>query len=685
MEYSANKHINREISWLYFNERVLQEAMDENTPLIERLKFLGIFSNNRDEFFRVRVATMNRLLNFQKKNFKKNFRPKKILNQIDEIVAQQEITFTDTFNDIIEELKKENIFFINETQLSKKQGKFVKEYFRENVRPHLFPLMLNEIKNLSNLKDYSFYLAVHLLKTTKETKENFALIEVPVETLSRFLILPEENKNIYFIMLDDVIRFCLNDIFAAFGYDKFEAYTIKFTRDAELDIDNDISKSFLELMSDSIKQRKMGVPVRFIYDASIPEFLLTKLTKKFKITSNDQLRGGGRYHNFKDLMAFPKIGPKKLRFPPLSPLIHKDLPQNKSIFSVLKEKDIMLHYPYQSFQYIIDFLREASIDPKVKSIKMTLYRAAKDSNVINALINAARNGKSVTVFLELQARFDEQANIYWSGKLQEEGVKIIQTIPGFKVHSKLLLINRKEDGENFYYSNIGTGNFNESTAKVYADDSLLTSNQNISKEVDKVFRLFEYKYDPPTFKYLIVAPFGLRNFFMRKISNEIKNAKAGKNAWLIFKVNSLVDKRIVKKLYEASQAGVKIQLITRGISVLIPGISKLSENIEAISIVDKFLEHSRVFVFCNDDDNKYIISSADLMLRNLDHRIEVACPIYDKEIQKELRKMLDIQLSDNCKARIISKDKPNKYKKTDSSEKIRAQIEIYNYFKNSLL
>ena len=685
MEYSANKHINREISWLYFNERVLQEAMDENTPLIERLKFLGIFSNNRDEFFRVRVATMNRLLNFQKKNFKKNFRPKKILNQIDEIVAQQEITFTDTFNDIIEELKKENIFFINETQLSKKQGKFVKEYFRENVRPHLFPLMLNDIKNLSNLKDYSFYLAVHLLKASEETKENFALIEVPVETLSRFLILPEENKNIYFIMLDDVIRFCLNDIFAAFGYDKFEAYTIKFTRDAELDIDNDISKSFLELMSDSIKQRKKGVPVRFIYDASISEFLLTKLTKKFKITSNDQLRGGGRYHNFKDLMAFPKIGPKKLRFPPLSPLIHKDLPQNKSIFSVLKEKDIMLHYPYQSFQYIIDFLREASIDPKVKSIKMTLYRAAKDSNVINALINAARNGKSVTVFLELQARFDEQANIYWSGKLQEEGVKIIQTIPGFKVHSKLLLINRKEDGENFYYSNIGTGNFNESTAKVYADDSLLTSNQNISKEVDKVFHLFEYKYDPPTFKYLIVAPFGLRNFFMRKINNEIKNAKAGKNAWLIFKVNSLVDKRIVKKLYEASQAGVKIQLITRGISVLIPGIPKLSENIEAISIVDKFLEHSRVFVFCNDDDNKYIISSADLMLRNLDHRIEVACPIYDKEIQKELRKMLDIQLSDNCKARIISKDKPNKYKKTDSSEKIRSQIEIYNYFKNSLL
>ncbi len=684
MDYSANKNINREISWLYFNERVLQEAIDENTPLIERLKFLGIFSNNRDEFFRVRVATMNRLLNFEKKNFKKDFRPKKILNQINEIVAQQEITFTNTFKNIIQELKKENIFLINESQLSKKQGEFVKEYFKENVRPHLFPLMLNEIKNLSNLKDNSFYLAVHLQKTTEEAIENFALIEVPVETLSRFIILPEENKEIYFILLDDVIRFCLNDIFAAFGYNKFEAYTIKFTRDAELDIDNDISKSFLELMSDSIKQRKTGVPVRFVYDASIPEVLLTKLTRKFKITSNDNHRAGGRYHNFKDLMAFPKIGSKKLRFPPSPPLIHKDLPQNKSIFSVLKEKDIMLHYPYQSFQYIIDFLREASIDPKVKSIKMTLYRAAKDSNVINALINAARNGKSVTVFLELQARFDEQANIYWSGKLQEEGVKIIQTIPGFKVHSKLLLINRKENGENFYYANIGTGNFNESTARVYADDSLLTSNQDISKEVDKVFRLFEYRYDPPTFKHLMVAPFGLRNFFMRKINNEINNAKAGKNAWLIFKVNSLVDKRIVKKLYEAGQAGVKIQLITRGISVLLPGIHNLSENIEAISIVDKFLEHSRVFIFCNDDDNKYIISSADLMVRNLDHRIEVACPIYDKEIQKELRKMLDIQLSDNCKARIISKDQPNQYKKTDSPEKIRAQIEIYNYLKNKL-
>ena len=684
MKYSTNKHINREISWLYFNERVLQEAMDENTPLIERLKFLGIFSNNRDEFFRVRVATMKRLLNFEKKNFKKTFRPKINLNQINKIVAQQEITFTETYKYIIEELKKEKIFLINETQLSKKQGEFVKEYFRENVRPHLFPLMLNEIKNLSNLKDNSFYLAVHLQKTTKETKENLALIEVPVETLSRFLILSEENKTIYFILLDDVIRFCLNDIFAAFGYNKFEAYTIKFTRDAELDIDNDVSKSFLELMSNSIKQRKKGVPVRFVYDASIPEILLTKLTKKFKISSNDNLRAGGRYHNFKDLMAFPKIGSKKLRFPPSPPLIHKDLPQSKSIFSILKEKDIMLHYPYQSFQYIVDFLREASIDPKVKSIKMTVYRAAKDSNVINALINAARNGKLVTVFLEVQARFDEQANIYWSGKLQEEGVKIIHTIPGFKVHSKLLLIIREENDESFYYANIGTGNFNESTAKVYADDSLLTSNQGISKEVDKVFRLFEYKFDSPTFKHLFVSPFGLRNFFMRKINNEIENAKAGKNAWLIFKVNSLVDKRIVNKLYEASQAGVKIQLITRGLCVLIPGIPNLSENITAISIVDKFLEHSRVYVFCNDDDNKYVISSADLMVRNLDHRIEVACPIYDKEIQKELRTMLEIQLSDNCKARIISKNKPNKYKKTDSSEKVRAQIEIYNYLKNKL-
>ncbi len=676
--------INREISWLHFNERVLQEARDESNPLIERLKFLGIFSNNRDEFFRVRVATLTRMLNVETLDYKIKFSPREVLNRIFDIVAEQEQVFTRTYEEIVAELAEEHIHIIRETQLSEPQGEFVTEFFINYVRPLLFPIMLDNLRDTTSLEDRSIYLALHLLSSEDPEKEDYAIVKVPTPELSRFLILPEDNGNQYIMLLDDVIRYGLKYIFSIFGYDTFNAYTIKITRDAELDIDNDVQKSFLEIMAESIKQREQGYPVRFVYDDSIPVDFLRKIREKLHLSEDDHQRGGGRYHNFKDFMSFPVVGHSHLVYPPSPPLPHKDLPLNRSIFDLIRHKDVMLHYPYHSFQYIVDLLREASIDPDVRSIKMTFYRAASNSSVMNALINAARNGKSVTVFMELQARFDEEANIYWAELLQKNGVKILPTIPGLKVHSKLILIRRKENQKNMFYANISTGNFNESTARVYADDSLLTANQAIADDLYKVFQLFESRYFIPKFKELIVSPFNMRAFFMQKINREIRNAKAGKEAWAIIKLNSLVDKKITRKLYEASKAGVKIRIIARGICVLIPGVKGISENIEAFSIVDKFLEHSRVYVFCNDGNNEYFISSADWMQRNFDHRIEVATPIYDPQIREELWTMLQIQMRDNTKARIISDTAVNRYRRTETDENVRSQFQIYDYFRSML-
>ncbi len=672
--------LNREVSWLQFNERVLQEARDETTPLLERLKFLGIFSNNRDEFFRVRVATHNRMLNVEELDYTLKISPGDVLQQIQEIVAEQEKVFTQTYAEIVEKLAGENVFIIAEDVLSESQSAFVTDYFHNHVRTLLFPIMLDNLSDPTSLEDRSIYLAVHLQSGSQPEKEDFSIVKVPSPPLSRFLILPEEEGKIYIMLLEDVIRHGLPYVFSLLGYDKYDAYTIKITRDAELDIDNDVHKSFLEIMSESVKQREWGTPVRFVFDQSIPRPFLKRIRKKLLLSEDDQQRGGGRYHNFKDFMSFPKVGADHLVYPPSPPLQHPDIKPNQSIFDLIKKKDIMLHFPYQSFHYIVDLLREASIDPNVRSIKMTFYRAASNSNVMNALINAARNGKSVTVFLELQARFDEEANIYWAEKLQKTGVKILPTIPGMKVHSKLILIRRKEDSLNRFYTNISTGNFNESTARVYADDSLLTANQAIGNDVYKVFEMLESRYHIPKFKAIVVSPFSTRDFFIKLINREIRSAKAGKEAWIIIKMNSLVDKKIVKKLYEASQAGVKITIIARGICILIPGIAGLSQNIEAFSIVDKFLEHSRVYVFCNGGNKVFYTGSSDWMQRNFDHRIEVTTPIFDKDIQEELWIMLQIQIRDNCKTRLLGKENINQYRKTSETKKTRAQFEIYKYF-----
>lgn len=678
---STKNYINREVSWLSFNERVLQEARDISNPVLERLKYLGIFSNNRDEFYRVRVATLNRMKAYKKIAPAQKRELIRSLRDVHQIVADQEVYFTQAYHDILEDLAKNNIFIINENELNSEHQQFVEHYFQEKIRSLLSPLMLDTISGMAHFKDKHIYLAVKMMDSQKNRKDKFALIELPTEELSRFIELPQQGDKKHIIFLDDVIRGNLKSIFGIFGFDSFEAHIMKFTRDAELDIDSDLSKSFLETINESIKQRTKGDAVRFVYDKAVDPKFLKKLLAKFGISHSDTLRAGGRYHNFKDFMDFPTKN-KKLMFNELLPFSHSDIQPNKSLFALIKEKDILLHYPYHSFQHIIDLVREAAIDPKVRAIKMTFYRVAKKSKIMNALINAARNGKVVTVFLELQARFDEQANIMWTQKLQEEGVRVIQNIPGFKVHSKLLLIRRKEKGQSVYYANISTGNFNESTAKVYGDDSLLTSDQSLCRDVNNVFHLFESKYLPPTFSELLVAPFKLRSFFTKMINREMRNAKAGKEAKITLKLNNLVDTKIVNKLYQAGKAGVKITLNIRGICILKAGVPGLSENIEAFSIVDRFLEHSRVFVFYNDGNPEVFLASADLMSRNLDHRIEVVCPIKSPDLKAELIDMLEIQQKDNVKSRSLHPDKINQYRIAKEGEKsCRSQEEIYRYLK----
>ena len=679
--------INRELSWLNFNERVLLEASDPSTPLIERLVFLGIFSSNLDEFFRVRVAVYRRLINLRgsSEDIDTDFEPAKVLRAVRRRIKTLRAHFDRLFEQIKEELASEKIYLIDETQLTPEQGDFVRNYFRDSVRQHLFPIMLDRFKNFSNLHDNSIYLLVDLTYQNQPTADNLALIEIPTKHVPRFLVLPSAPEEGQFVIfLDDVIRYCFADIFSVFGFTQFKAYTIKFTRDAELDIDNDVQKSFLEMMRHSIKRRKFGDTVRFIYDQELPRNILVTILKKFGVQKRDSIEKSGEYHNMKDLIHFPRtLGLPRLQYQRMPQLEVPVFKSNRSMLDVIRERDVLLHYPYQPFQYIIDLVREASIDPAVRAIKMTIYRAAANSAVINALINAARNGKEVTVLIEFQARFDEEANISWADRMQEEGIRLLQNIPGMKVHAKLLLIRRKENGENVYYGAVGTGNPNEITTRYYTDEHLLTADVGITKEINKLFHLLDdQRYQLPIFKNIVVSPFKTRNFFLRRIEKEIENAKRGKPAWLLFKLNNLVDKRIVSKLYEASQAGVRVDLIVRGICTLIPGIAKVSNHIRAIRIVDRFLEHSRIYVFGNGGKPEYYIGSADLMERNLDHRIEVTVPIKDPEIQEEIWKILQIQLSDNVKARVISRDRPNELpNRTKSKEKIEAQREIYRYLK----
>jgi polyphosphate kinase len=679
-QLDPNNLENREISWLSFNARVLQEAADDRNPLMERIKFLGIFSNNQDEFFRVRVATLRRVQKLSKRKRTLVQETEAVIRQIADITMQQQKVFASIYKNILKELAQHHIHILNEKKLTEPQKQFVYKYFRDHIRPLIFPIMLKRLNEETSLRDRSIYLAIQMSDSKKGIPDEQALVKIP-NTISRFIILPPQDQKQYILLIDDAVRLCLNEIFSFLGYDNYKAFTIKFTRDAELEIDNDISKSFLELMEESLKQRRKGSTLRLIYDKTIPDDLLNTVMRKMNISKNDVMVGGGRYHNFKDFMDFPEIGPPGIACKTLQPVHHPQLPYGKSMLNEIKQRDILLHFPYQSFHHIIDLLREASIDPSVRSIKMTIYRAAPNSKVINALINAARNGKAVTVFMELQARFDEKANIYWAERMQEEGVRIIRTIPGFKVHAKLIMIKRREGRKETIYSNISTGNFNELTSKIYSDTSLLTTNPAIGTELNQVFNLFEANYLQYKFKKLFVSPFNTRSELIRMLSGEMKNAASGKEAWVILKINNLVDEPIARKILEAARAGVKIKLIVRGICILNPVTPEECQHIEMISILDHFLEHTRMFVFCNDQQPLFFISSADLMTRNLDHRIEVTVPVYDPTLQQELWDFLQIQLRDNVKARYLDAARRNQYK-TNQEDPCRSQTEHYEYFKH---
>lgn len=674
--------LNREISWLYFNERVLQEAADESVPLIERIKFLSIFSSNLDEFYRVRVATMSRLSNLNEKAKELlGFNPKKVLNEIKNIVVKQERKFEDLFQEtLINGLAKNRIFILNDSQLNVSRGAFVREHFQEKILSNLVPIIIDLDQPFPELKDRRLYFFVRLLKTGTKITEKFALIEIP-STLPRFLVLPETNDLKFIILVEDIIKYCLNDIFYVFNYNELEAYTIQITRDAELDIDKRVSEKFIDELKASLDKRKKGKLIRLLYDTAMPFDMLSILVSKMKLDA-EGLIPGNRYHRFGDFIKFPNVGPKSLEYPTAVPLKVKGLHPTESIINKLAERDYLINLPYQSYDYIILFLREAAIDPKVTEIHITLYRLAENSKVINALINAAKNGKKVHCLVELKARFDEEANIFWSSRLLEEGVNVNYGLTDYKVHSKICLVKRMEKGRAVYYANLATGNFNEKTARIYCDHSIFTSRKEITKDLLKLFTALNKKTIAKGFKHLIVSPLESRSKLYQLIDREIRIAKSGKPAYLIFKVNSLADEGIVEKLYEASNAGVKIKMIVRGICCLIPGIKGYSENITVISIVDKFLEHARIFIYGNQGNEEMYLSSADLMTRNFEHRVEVGFPVLDKEVRKEIRDIIDFQLQDNVKARDITRLNNNKYHKNRSAIKVRAQVQTYNYLKN---
>ncbi len=674
--------INRELSWLSFNDRVLQEANDVHVPLLERLKFLGIFSSNLDEFFRVRVATNKRML--QVKSSKTNTINKKeiqeALQDIYNKVVIQQVKFNNIYNQLLNEFKSKNVYFVNEKQINIQQTLEVRKYFKDEIINTIFPLILDAKQSFPFLRDNTVYLACKLSNSiTKEKK--YALIPLPTKIKKRFFQLPKQGGNTYMMFIDDVIRCNLDVVFSSFEFNMFEAYTIKLTRDAEIDLESDVSLDILDTIKNSLKQRKKGQPVRLIYDQEMPKDFIKFINQKLKL-SKDELIPGQRYHNFRDFIGFPDIKKTDLKYQNIEPLAIPELDKAKTLFNAIRAKDFLISHPYQPFSYIIRLLREAAIDPNVVSIKITLYRVAENSNVVNALINAVKNGKKVIVMMELKARFDEEHNIYWSNKLREEGATVLFTIPSYKVHTKMCLISRKEKTGLKNYAHLGTGNYNGETAKFYCDHSVFTSNKRITDELTKVFKLIaDFKPEKYKFSTILVSPINLRATFIRLIDAEISNKKAGKEAYIIMKMNSLVDLEIIDKLYTASNAGVRIDLIVRGICCLVPGVKGKSENINAISIVDKFLEHARVYVFANAGRERIYMGSADMMTRNLDNRIEVCFPVISPDIKHEIKKMLSIQMSDNAKARILDAYQINEYK-PNGIPRIRSQVEFYNYLKN---
>ncbi|MFC4818146.1 MULTISPECIES: polyphosphate kinase 1 [unclassified Flavobacterium] len=697
MQAIENRYIDREKSWLAFNFRVLQEAADERVPLLDRLRFLGIFSNNLDEFFRVRYAAIRRLSISGEKSDKiiGDTTPQDLIKDITETVIEQQSESLRILSVIEKELEKEGIFIINETEINKEQENFLRDFFIQKVSPELVTIILNDLEEFPLLKDTSGYLAIKLVMKPKESSSilekikikkdvRYAVIEIPKE-INRFVVLPSNSDKQYIILLDDVIRYNLHSIFNIFDYESISAHMIKITRDAQLELDSELHKSFIEKISSSVKDRRLGEPVRFVYDQSIDKDTLKFFLRNMGIDSKDSIIPGGRYHNRRDYMDFPNLGRYDLLNKVNTPLPVVGLGMEGSILKMIEKRDFLINTPYQSYAYIIKFLREAALDPHVTAIKITLYRLSKNSQIISSLINAAKNGKKVTVQIELQARFDEASNISYAEMMQTEGIELIFGVKGLKVHCKLCYIDRiDEHGKLKRYGFISTGNFNEATAKVYTDVTLLTAHQQILKDAAKVFEFFQINYRVHRYKHLIVSPHYTRSKFIKFIDREILNATLGRQAYIKLKMNSLSDTKMIDKLYEASRAGVKIQLVVRGICSLIPGVKGMSENIEAISIVDAYLEHSRIYIFGNDGNPEVYISSADFMTRNLDARVEVTCPIYDENIKKELIETFEIGWKGNVKARFHSEKLDNKYRMRGDNPIFRAQQETYKYYRDKI-
>lgn len=670
--------INRDISWLSFNDRVLQEALDDNVPIIERMRFLGIYSNNMDEFFRVRVAYIRRLIPLDKVEIQGfSGTPTQLMDEIRNIVMRQQVKFQVAYTKILKQLEEENIYHVTEKDLSEKQIEELEAYFNAELKHAIVPIILGKKNPFPNLKDSGIYLAVEMFMEGK-MQRRMALIQIP-EQFPRFHKMKGgEQQNI--ILLDDIIRLNLRSIFSIFIFDHVRAFTFKFSRDAELDIDDDISVSFMEKIRQSVNKRKVGEPVRLVYDEQMPEEMLKFLLSKLGLKKGVNTIPGGKYHNFKDFMSFPDFGRADFVFPKRKANWHPRLVNKRSLLKEIAKGDVLLHFPYQRFDHVVDLLRESAIDPKVKSIKINVYRVAKQSQVMNALINAVLNGKQVFVVIELQARFDEENNLYWANKLREAGAKVSFGMEKLKVHSKLIQIHREGSKGDLLVSYIGTGNFHEKTANIYEDLGLLTVDPKIGEEVNRIFNILDGFTNNYKFDTLFVSPFTTRKVFEDLILNEIHNAKKGKEAYIRIKLNNLVDSDMIGLLYKASKAGVKIDMIIRGVCCLIPQKEGLSENIRVRSIVGRYLEHSRYLIFHNNGDRKYFIASADWMERNLDGRIEVGCPIFNVTIQQRIEKIFEIQWKGNVKSRIIDEQQLNIYFRDDSAP-FMSQEELYSFYK----
>ncbi|WP_304504171.1 polyphosphate kinase 1 [Pseudomaricurvus albidus] len=672
----------RELSWLAFNERVMQEASDPSTPIIERMRFLGIFSNNMDEFFRVRVAEVRRhilLPQMVHEPSEDQVDDETLMHDIQDKVVKLNKQFDKLYKQVSKELQESNIYILpSHHDMSDDQSLWLKHYFRTSIRPFICPIIVHKDMDLgSRLSDDDFYLAAEL---EYEGNTEHALIEVPTKEISRFILLPNNSRQQQFILLDDAIKHCLNDIFGSvFEYDKIQAFSFKMTRDAELNLTDDIEQSVLDKMSKGLRRRLQAEPVRLVYDQDMPESILKMLTKRLKFSSHDSMIPSGPYRNFRDFIGFPNVGGVSLEHRKLPAVPSHAFDSNDNALDAIAKEDILLYYPYHSFGYFTELLRQAAFDPRVSKITINIYRVAKDSRVLHALCDAARNGKKVTVVVELQARFDEFNNIELSKQLEAAGIHVDFGIPTLKVHSKLCLIERREGNELKLYAHIGTGNFHEGNAKIYTDFSYFTAHPEITAEVAQVFEFIKYSYKPFTFKHLIVSPLNSRNSIAALIEEEIRQAEAGNPAYIHIKVNNLCDNHIAKLLCRASQSGVEVKMLIRGMCSLQTNTKGVSDNIHVTSIVDRFLEHARVFVFGNQGDPRVFITSADLMKRNLDHRVEVGVPIYDKHLKRQILDIFKLQMSDNTKARIIDKKQSNPYVQPTTSKKVRSQIAIHQY------